>query len=221
MSNHTKETQIRRDVLQASFDANACHIGSSLSCVEIMVGLFYGRMNDGDRFLFVKASGSACYYSILADKGYFPKEKTAEYLRNYPEVSKEVPGVLHTIGSVGMGLSVAVGLALSDRSQRVFCLISDGQLNEGVTYEAALFSRQHKLTNLFVICDNNGIQALARTDDVLNLDTAFKFFEKTFPNFENVKTIKGSGVSFLEDRVESHYMNLTQELLDKALDELK
>lgn len=212
-----KYQQIRRDVLRASFEAGACHIGGSMSCLQILIDLFYNVMKKDDIFLFLKASGAAAYYAILADKGFFPKEKLADYLKTYPEVSKEVPGVIHTVGSVGMGLSLAVGLALADRTKRIFCLISDGQLNEGVTYEAALFANQHKLTNLYVICDNNGLQALGKTNDILNLDTAFDFFQNTFPNFRNVKTIKGAGVSFLENRVESHYMNLTPKLLEEAL----
>lgn len=212
--------QIQKDILTSSFEAGACHLGSSFSCVNILVDLFYLEKIKPEQFIFSKASGVATYYSILAEQGYFPKEKLAYYLKNYPECSKEVPGVIHSIGSVGMGLSVAVGLALADRTKNIYCLISDGQLNEGVTYEAALFAGQHNLTNLYVICDNNGIQALGRTKDILNLDNAFKFFENTFPNFRNVKTIKGDGISFLANKAESHYMNLTEETFKQALSEI-
>src|SRR3990167_9434811 len=148
-----KVTQIRKDILQSSFDAKACHLGSSLSCVEIMVDLFYNRMKENDRFIFSKASGAATYYAILADKGCFPKEKLSQYLHDYPECSKEVPGVLHSVGSVGHGLTVACGLALSNRTRDVYVLLSDGECQEGVTFEAALFARQHKLANLYVIVD--------------------------------------------------------------------
>jgi transketolase len=214
------KAKLKKDILTASFEAKACHLGSALSCVDILVDLFDNVIQPNDVFLFSKASGSATYYAILAEKGYFSIDKLPEYLKKYPECSKKVPGVIHSIGSVGMGLSVAVGLALADRNRNVYCLISDGQLNEGVTYEAALFAGQHKLNNLYVICDNNGIQALDRTDNVLNLDTAIEFYEKTFPNFSNVKTIKGDGVSFLYDSVHSHYCNLSKEKLDQALSEL-
>ena len=212
--------QIKRDVLQASFDAKACHIGSSLSCVSIMVDLFYHLMDKEDIFIFSKASGACTYYAILADKGFFPKEQLSNYLKNYPEASKEVPGVLHSVGSVGHGLSVACGLALADRTRNVFVLISDGELNEGVTYEAALFARQQNLGNLFVYLDNNGLQACGKTDDILNLDTAIEFYKNTFPNFFNCKTIKGEGVSFMENRYEWHYRNMTEEQLKQALHEL-
>lgn len=209
--------KIRRDILLASFSAGACHIGSALSCVDILVDLFYRIMEPEDRFIFAKASGAATLYAILCDKGFFPPEKLTEYLHDYPEASKEVPGVLHSVGSVGMGLSVAAGLALADRNRKVFCVISDGQLQEGVTYECALFAQHHKLTNLHVLCDNNGLQALGFTKDILGVPT--DFFKETFPHFYNMPTIKGKGVSFLENKVESHYCNLTQELLEKALEE--
>jgi len=216
----TKTKQIKGDILNASFEAKACHIGSSLSCVGILTDLFYTQKIKPEQFIFSKASGVATYYAILADLGYFPKDKFAEYLKNYPLASKHVPGITHSVGSVGMGLSVAVGLALSDRTKDIYCLISDGQLNEGVTYEAALFARQHKLTNLHVICDNNGIQAMGKTDDILNLDTALEFYQKTFPNFRNVITIKGQGIDFFENKTESHYMNLDEDKLKRALEQI-
>lgn len=215
-----KIKQIDTDVLKSSFEAGACHLGSSLSCTPIMVKLFYETLTDRDIFIFSKASGAATYYAILADKGYFPKEKLAEYLKNYPEVSKEVPGVIWSGGSVGHGLAVAAGLAHADRTRNVYVLISDGECQEGVTYESALFARQHKLTNLFVICDANGLQACGSTNDIMDLETAYDFFQKTFPNFDLQRTVKGRGVSFMENRYEWHYKNLTPELLDQALKEI-
>jgi len=215
--------QIRRDVLQASFESNACHIGSALSCVEILVDLFYNKLKENDIFLFSKASGVATLYCILADKGYFPKEKLVYYLKNYPLASKEVPGIIHSVGSVGHGLSVGCGIALGKKLKKekgnVYVLISDGELNEGSTYEAVLFVRQHKLNNLFIICDNNGYQACGAIKDILDLETAFEFYKKTLPNFERVKTIKGQGVSFMEGKVQWHYKNLTEESLEQALKE--
>lgn len=211
--------ELRREILQASFDAGACHIGSALSCLPIMYELFYEVLKDDDIFIFSKASGAATYYAILTDKGYFPKEKLAYYLKNYPLASKEVPGVLHSVGSLGHGLPVAVGLAYANPNKRVFVLISDGEVEEGTTYESALFSYQHNLKNLYVYVDNNGIQACGKTNDVLNLDLAFKFFQEMFPNFYNIYTTKGDGVSFMENTVEWHYKNLDEELLKQALEE--
>lgn len=211
--------RIRRQILKASYEAGACHIGSALSCVDILVELYYKTLKKDDIFLFSKASGVATLYAILADKGYFPKEKLSYYLKNYPLASKEVPGVIHSVGSLGHGLSVAVGLALGNRKRRVYTLLSDGECQEGSTYEASLFARQHKLNNLHVIVDDNGLQACGATKDILDLETAYEFFRKTLPNFKRVRTIKGQGVSFMENDYCWHYRNLDKKLLNKALEE--
>lgn len=211
---------VRRQILISSFKAKACHIGSALSCVEILVDIYYNRLKQNDVFLFSKASGASALYSVLAEKGIISKNKVVYYLKKYPLANKAVKGVIHSVGSVGMGLSVAVGFALVNRKRKVYCLISDGQLDEGITYEAALFSAHHKLDNLFVICDNNGIQAMGKTKDILDLETAFDFYQKTFPHFENIKTIKGAGISFLENKIESHYLNLDKSKYEQALKEL-
>lgn len=215
-----KKQQLIKDILQSSYDAGACHLGSSLSCVDIMYDLFYNRMNEGDIFIFSKGSGSATYYAILSDKGHFPKDKLAEYLKQYPEASKEVPGVTHSVGSIAHGLAVACGVAYAKPDVNVYVLLSDGEIQEGVTFESALFARQHKLNNLHVIIDNNKLQACGATKDIMDLTTAFEFLEKTLPNCEIVDTIKGHRVSFMENKYEWHYKNLTPELLEQALSEI-
>ncbi len=212
--------EIRKDILNASFFSGACHIGSALSCVEILVDLFNNTLKKDDVFIFSKASGVATLYAILARKGYFPKEKLAYYLKNYPLPSKEVPGVIHSVGSLGHGLPIAVGLALADRNRRVFVLMSDGECQEGTTYESALFARQHGLNNLYVIIDANGIQACDRVENVLGLKTAYKFLESTLPNITIDRTVKGQGISFCENSIDWHYQNLTPELLKRALCEI-
>lgn len=216
--------KLRRDILEVSFEAKACHIGSALSCLEILADLYYNKLKEDDIFLFSKASGVAALYVILADKGYFPKEKLVEYLKNYPLASKEVPGIIHSVGSIGHGLNVAAGIALGKKlkneSGNVYCLISDGECQEGSTYEAALFIRQYNLDNLYVLIDNNGLQACGKTEDILDIEfTALDFFKNTIPNVRIYSTIKGEGVSFMENKVEWHYWNLTKELLEQALKE--
>lgn len=214
-----KISQIKKDVLNASYESGACHIGSALSCVNILVTLFYASgktICKNDIFLFSKASGVATYYAILADKGYFPKEKLACYLKNYPLPSTEVPGIVHSFGSLGHGLSVACGLALSDRNRKVFILLSDGECQEGSTLEAVSFARQHKLDNLFVFVDNNKYQALGKTDDIMNMDGIFEFMKKNLPNCEIIDTVKGCGVDFMRGN-SWHYRNLDKEYLEKAL----
>ena len=213
-----KISQIKKDVLVASYEARACHLGSALSCVDILVKLFYGGIiNDDNVFLFSKASGVATYYAILADKGYFPKEKLASYLKNYPLPSTEVPSVVHSFGSLGHGLSVACGIALGNRNRNVYILLSDGECQEGSTLEAVSFARQHKLNNLFVFIDNNKYQALGKTDDIMNMDGIFEFMKKNLPNCEILDTVKGVGVDFMEGDNSWHYKNLDKETLEKAL----
>lgn len=216
-----KESQIKRDILKASFDAKACHIGSALSCVQIMVDLHYKTMKEGDIFIFSKASGVATYYAILADQGYFPKEKLPYYLQNYPLPSKEVPGIIHSLGSLGHGFPVACGIAFANPNKQVYILISDGEVQEGTTWESALFARQHNLKNLHVYIDYNAIQACGWTFDILDLTTAFQFLNNTLPNCEVCHTTKGDGVSFMQDNPDWHYKNLDQHLLDVALMEIQ
>lgn len=208
--------KIKRSILENSFKAGACHISSALSCVDILVELFYDILKPEDVFIFSKASGVATLYAILADKGYFPEDKVAEYLKNYPLPSKEVPGIIHNFGSLGHGLPFSVGYAYANRNKRVYVLIGDGDVQEGTTYESALFARQHKLDNLYAIVDANEYQALGKTDDILNLDTAFEFMKKTLPNCEIRKTIKGGDIEFLQG-TKGHYMNLTEVTLKQAL----
>lgn len=217
MIDHTKVSQIKRDILQASFNAKACHIGSALSCVSILVDLFYRTLKEDDIFIFSKASGVAAFYAILADKGYFPKEKLAEYLHDYPLPSKEVPGVIFSCGSLGHGLPVATGIAYAQKDKQVYVLISDGEVQEGTFWESALFAHQHNLDNLHVLVDYNRLQALGFTDDILGLDDALYLSRSLFPDIRVFETTKGEGVDFLENKPESHYMNLTPELLEKAL----
>ena len=219
MDAHKKE--LLKTILQSSYDAGACHIGSSLSCFDIMYDLFYETMKEEDIFIFSKASGAATYYTMLADKGFFPKEKIAEYLKFYPEAHKTVPGVTHSVGSVGHGLAVACGVAYAKPDVNVYVLLSDGECQEGVTFESALFARQHQLKNLYVIIDDNGLQACGATADIMDLTTAFKFFNETFPNCDIVKTVKGHRVSFMSNDYNWHYRNLTPELLEQALTEIE
>jgi transketolase len=204
--------QIRRDILKASYEAGACHIGSALSCVEIMVDLFYGVMGKNDQFIFSKASGAATYYAVLADKGYFPKRKLAYYLKNYPLASKKVPGVLHSVGSLGMGLSVAVGLTYADRNRNVYCLISDGELEEGNTWEAILSKRKLQLKNLFIYVDYNKIGACKR----IKIPEGFLIES----GINIVHTTKGNGVDFMENSIAWHYRNLSKTNLEKALKQI-
>lgn len=206
--------KMRLAVVSNSYKVGACHIGSALSCVDILVDLYWRVLKKGDVFLFSKASGAAALYCVLAEKGYFPKSKVAYYLKHYPLASREVPGVIHSVGSLGHGLPVACGLALADRKRKVYCLISDAEMQEGTFWESLLFKWQHNLRNLKIIVDANGLQACGWVDDIL-----------TIPIIEDedikvVRTTKGKGVSFLENEVGSHYLNLNKETYAQAVLEL-
>lgn len=231
--------EIRREILKVSYEAGACHIGSALSCVEILVSLYWNILKKEDIFLFSKASGASALYCVLAKKGIIPRNKVAYYLKNYPLASKEVPGIIHSVGSLGHGLSVACGLALADRKRRVFCLISDAELNEGSTWEALLFAAHHKLSNLIIIVDRNNLQALGKTEDILKLENLYKKFKAFNCEVYNIdghsfgwgkfldnnndltiiiaNTIKGKGVKQFENKYESHYQNITKEGLAEGL----
>ncbi len=237
--------KIRQNILKASFEANACHIGSALSCVEILIALYFKVLRKTDVFLFSKASGAGALYTVLAEKGIINRQKVAYYLKKYPLASREVPGVIWSAGSLGHGIPVAIGMALADRKKRVFCLASDGEMQEGTTWESALFANHHNLNNLTVIVDRNYFQACGRTEEILKLGPlakkwlAFGWQTKeinghSFPEIENAlklkhnrpltiiaKTVKGKGVSFCENEYSWQYRNLSKELLECALKDLE
>jgi transketolase len=226
-------TSLRKNILSASFEAKACHIGSALSCVEIIESIFLMK-NPEDFFIFAKASGVATLYCKLHP------EKAAEYLKNYPLPSKEVPGVIWSGGSLGMGLSIACGLALADRTKRIFCLISDGELQEGQTWEAIMFASHHKLNNLIVFCDRNELQALGNTEDICALEplgdkfrafnwdcyeidghTKIDIIGKTEkPQIIICHTIKGKGFKEAENNYKWHYENLDETRFKEAIFQL-
>ena len=208
--------ELRKAILKASYEAGACHIGSALSSVEPLLDIF-SKKREQDYFIFSKASGVCAFYCLLSKQGYFPEEKTAYYLKNYPLPDEHVPGVLHSIGSCGHGLPIAVGLALADRTRDVYVLMSDGELQCGTTWESLLFKRQHKLNNLKVYVDWNFWQANDKIENILALPESF--IESM--GVKIVKTKKGAGISFMEDDGNWHYRNLDKETYEKALKELK
>jgi transketolase len=177
--------KIRSDSLKMVHAANASHIGSCLSIADILAVL-YGRIlrvdyqNPGwanrDRFILSKGHAAAVAYAVLAEQGFFPLRWLDNYCKNNSHLGGHltygIPGVEISTGSLGHGLPVACGMALAckkdDKRYRVFVILSDGDCNEGSTWEAALFGAQHHLDNLITIIDYNKIQAYGNTSDVLN-----------------------------------------------------
>jgi transketolase len=221
---------IRAKIIEASYKANACHIGSALSCAEIIEAIH--SVKGIDLFLFSKASGILAYYCYL-----YGVDKATELIKKYPLPSKEA-GCIWTGGSLGQGLSVACGLALAGK--KVYCLISDGELQEGQTWEAIMFASHHRLKNLIVVVDRNGLQALGKTESINALEPLedkFRAFgwnisevdghsvkeliralkQRHKPNVIIANTIKGKGVDFMEGNYEWHYKNLSKEEYEKAI----
>ena len=259
-----KGNSIRRDVIEMLYKANSGHPGGSLSCVEIMMALYYEVMkvdsknpNDETRDRFVLSKGHACptLYAILADKGYFDRNdlwtlrKINSHLQGHPD-NKKTCGVDVNTGSLGQGASVSVGMAMAlkkkGQKQRVFTLLGDGECQEGVVWEAAMAASHYKLDNLVFILDYNGLQIDGANDDVMKLgDIVSKFksfgFEtiecdghdmdqlikalntKTIdkPLFICAKTIKGKGVSFMENQYGWHGKVMTEEDYKNALKSLE
>lgn len=256
--------RIRAHALRMVHAAKASHIGGCLSMADILAVLytrilrvdpadpkFAGR----DRFVLSKGHATAILYAALAECGFFSLGELETYCRDGSiltgHVSHAVPGVEVSTGSLGHGLPVAIGMALAARSAnsgaRVFCLLSDGECDEGSNWEAILFAPHHRLDNLCVVVDFNKIQSFGSVAEVLNLDPfADKWrsfgwhveeidghdldvLERVLgavpatsgkPTVVIAHTVKGKGVSFMENKLEWHYRSPSDELLAKALAEI-
>lgn len=260
---------IRIHALRMTADGGASHIGSVFSCADILAVLYSPIASGGilnvdpaapahpsrDRFILSKGHAGAGLYAVLAERGFFPIEKLETHYQDGSDlsghVSHRVPGVDLSTGSLGHGLSVAAGMAyaasLDRRLHRVFCLLSDGELNEGSTWEAILFAGHHHLENLVAIVDYNRVQGLAPVSEVLDLDplaekwSCFGWsvrvvdghshrdlsdtlsnlpFTPGRPSCLIARTTKGKGVSFMEDAVLWHYRIPRGIEFEMALDEL-
>ncbi len=255
--------QIRKDILEMVSSAGSGHVGGSLSCVEILVCLYFNIMNleedkKGrriDKFILSKGHAAPAYYAVLSKKGYIKKEdlktlrKISSKLEGHP--SNKINGVDVSSGSLGQGLSIASGMALSkklyDDDGYVYCLCGDGELEEGQIWEAMMSASKYKLNNLIMIVDNNNLQIDGTVDFVKNLGNieqkckSFGFFTKVIDghNIEEIiktikeskkqerpiciiaKTIKGKGVSFMENQVSWHGKAPNSCELDSALKELE
>ena len=242
--------EVRKDIVTALHAAKAGHPGGSLSAADLFTYLYFEEMNidpkdpkkaDRDRFVLSEGHTAPGLYSVLAERGYFPKEDLVtlrhlgSYLQGHPDM-KHIPGVDMSSGSLGQGISAAVGMALSAKlsndSYRVYTLLGDGEIQEGQVWEAAMFAGARKLDNLVVIVDNNGLQIDGKVEDVCSpypIDKKFEAFNfhvinvadgndmahlraafdeaktvKGMPTAIVMKTVKGKGVSFMENQVGWH-----------------
>ena len=257
---------IRRGIIEAVYNGQSGHPGGSLSIADIMTVLYFYEMNidpqnpkdeNRDRLVLSKGHCAPALYSALANRGYFNIEELKTLrniesrLQGHPDMNK-IPGVDMTTGSLGQGLSAANGMAiagkLDNKDYRVYCIMGDGEIEEGQVWESAMASSKYKLDNLCVIVDNNNLQIDGTIEEVMSsypIDEKFKSFGFQVINIDGhnlqeiidafdvarnikdkpvciiAKTIKGKGVSFMENKAEWHGKAPNKEQYEQAIEELK
>ena len=260
-----KARDIRIDIIREVYSAGSGHPGGSLSAAHIITYLYFAEMNidpkdpdkkGRDRFVLSKGHAAPALYAALAERGYFPKEtlltlrQLGSMLQGHPD-RKKVPGVDMSTGSLGQGISAAVGMALADRidqtGARVYAVLGDGELQEGMVWEAAMAAAHYGLSNLTIFVDHNGLQIDGKNEDVMTVaPVAEKFesfgwdvqkidghdFEQIAAALEKAKkvtdrpqaviaeTVKGKGVSFMEDQAGWHGKAPDEEQAKQAVKEL-
>ena len=258
--------EVRKDALTGVFHAKAGHPGGSLSAADIFTYLIFEEMNidpkdpkkaDRDRFVLSKGHTAPGYYAALAHRGFFPVEdmvtlrKIGSYLQGHPDM-KGIPGVDMSSGSLGQGISAAVGMAISAKLRkedyRVYTVLGDGEIQEGQVWEAAMLAGHRNLDNLVVIVDNNNLQIDGTVEEVNSpypIDKKFEAFKFHVINIDGhdfdqiaaalaeakatkgqptaiiAKTVKGKGVSFMENQVGWHGVAPNAEQYAAAMEELK
>ena len=260
-----KARDVRIDILRAVHAAASGHPGGSLSAADIITYLYFNEMNidpkqphmkGRDRFVLSKGHAAPALYAALAEKGFFDKSellnlrKIGCMLQGHPDM-KKIPGVDMSTGSLGQGISAAVGMALADRADKngahVYALLGDGELQEGLVWEAAMAAAHYKLDSLIAFVDWNGLQIDGKNEDVITvapIDEKFRSFGWNVQfidghDFEDIaeavnkaksssgkphviiaKTVKGKGVSFMENQAGWHGKAPNDEQLEQAIAEL-
>ncbi|MDD3251112.1 MAG: transketolase [Lachnospiraceae bacterium] len=258
--------EVRKGIVTAVHAAKAGHPGGSLSAADMFTYLYFAEMNidpkepkkaDRDRFVLSKGHTAPGFYSVLAERGFFSKEdlktlrKLGSYLQGHPDM-KHIPGVDMSSGSLGQGISAAVGMAISAKmsgdSYRVYTLLGDGELEEGQVWEASMLAAHKKLDNLVVIVDNNNLQidgAISEVNSPYPIDRKFEAFNfhvicidgnnmdeiaEAFAKARTIKgqpvaiiakTVKGKGVSFMENQAAWHGKAPNDEQYQVAMEELE
>lgn len=261
-----KARKVREDIIEEVYQAKSGHPGGSLSVADILTVLYFREMNirpqdpsweDRDRLVLSKGHCSPALYSCLANRGFFPVEdlKTFRninsYLQGHPDKNK-VPGVDMTTGSLGQGLSCANGMAIAGKMNhkdyRVYCILGDGEIEEGQVWEAAMAASQYQLNNLCVVIDNNNLQIDGTIEEVMSsypIDEKFRSFgfevihinghdiEEIIKAFEVAKkvkdkptciiakTVKGKGITFMENQASWHGKAPNDEQYEQAIKGLR
>ncbi len=252
----TKAFNIKNRFLAMYKQANAGHVGCSLSVAEMITFVRFGWMKETDEIILSKGHAAAALYSMLAEDGTLTEEDIKTFYRNntylaaHPPVNK-IKRIPFATGSLGHGLSLAAGLGLAQKlkkkDKKIFCITSDGEINEGSTWEAALFIAHHDLNNVIWLIDRNKLQGYGRTEDVMKLEPLGKKLEAfgfnvlvadghDFTSLENSKletrnsklptailcnTTKGNGWKTYEDKVDCHYLPMKDDQYNLILEEVK
>jgi len=258
-----KAKYLRADVLRMLFTSQSGHPGGSLSLIEMLMSLYYNAAKTDpknpawegrDRIVLSKGHGAPALYAILADLGFFPRKdlwrlrQADSHLQGHPDKNK-TPGIDASTGSLGQGAAIAGGMAMALKQKNnpahVFAIIGDGEIQEGIVWEAAMSAAHYKLDNLTVMMDHNGLQIDGPNDEVMStgnvLDKFRSFGFKCFsadghniaeivkalnapasgkPKFIDCKTSKGYGISFMQDNFAWHGKALNEENYKKAIEEL-
>ena len=260
-----KAKDIRIDIIRQIQSAGSGHPGGSLSAADIITYLYFAEMNidpenpdkaDRDRFVLSKGHAAPALYAALAEKGYFPKEtlltlrQVGSILQGHPD-RKKIPGVDMSTGSLGQGVSAAVGMALANKidgsSARVYAVLGDGELQEGMVWEAAMAAAHYNLSGLTIFIDHNGLQIDGKNEEVITvapIEDKFRSFGwdvqtidghdfeeiaaavekaktvKDRPQAIIAETVKGKGVSFMEDQAGWHGKAPNDEQAAQAVKEL-
>lgn len=268
ISNHTtiessadlKKLQgtLRIKILEMYFKANAGHIGSSLSCVDLMIGSLISHRRENEVFLLSKGHAAASLYACLHELGEISDEVLTTFYKNgtilpaHPAPNK-IKGIPFATGSLGHGLPISIGIAQANKilenNEFTYVLMSDGETNEGTTWEGGHYAVAKKLDNLIVLIDKNGLQGFGNTDDILGESAdknkweamgfevvevdghnvaqihhqieLFKAFKNGIPKLLIANTVKGKGVSYMENTLEWHYLPMKLENYEIAMNDVK
>ncbi len=257
--------EVRKEIIEAVYSAKSGHPGGALSCADILTVLYFNQMNidekkpndpNRDRLILSKGHAAVALYSVLAEKGYFPKEELKNFrklgskLQGHPDM-KKLPGIDMTTGSLGQGLSAGVGMAIASKMDKagckIYCILGDGEIEEGQVWEALTTASKNNLDNLCVILDNNNLQIDGEIDKVGGMNNITEKFLSFGFNVVNInghnideiidgittakqtkgkptiiiaKTVKGKGVSFMENKALWHGKAPSKEEYELAIGEL-
>ena len=247
---------VRKSIINQVNTARSGHPGGALSCADILITIYYKTIKEGDKVILSKGHGCAALYAVLAEKGFFDKEELSSFrkinsrLQGHPSLHK-TPGVDAPSGSLGQGLSIANGIAMSFKMDKkenyVYCIIGDGESQEGQIWEAAMTASHYNLNNVISFLDYNKLQIDGTNDEFMKINPMKEKFEsfgwfvqeidghnfneiesaiekakkQNKPSMIIANTIKGKGISFMENQVSWHGKAPNEEEYKKAMEELE